>query len=369
MHMRRIVFLTIFFLVFSIIVGMYFWNRDDMVVSEVTQPPGISATPLPSADHVILKTPPQSYTLAPSRFIAQSFNNCGPATLSMVMSMFGTNIDQETLADRMRPFHNPQGGVDDKSIFAPEFVMYGKEYGFESLERPNGDIALLKQFIANDIPVVVRTWLHPNEDIGHFRIVRGYDDTTQTILQDDSYEGPNRIYAYDTFLSMWQPFNYGYILVYPKEKQAVVDAILREEKDPTVAYENSITRAQEEKKTAPSAFYPTFNIATAKYHLGKYDETIANYEAVASQLPPRMLWYQLEPILAYQKQGMDETVLQLTDRILNNGNPAYSELYQMRGEVYQKQGNREAARDAFEKARYYNKNYLPAQQALAELGS
>jgi tetratricopeptide (TPR) repeat protein len=368
--MQRILLLLLFFFAFAVMIGAFFWyteiritNDDQLVTKPVTTVTVPSATPIP------IKEVPASFTLPQSRFVSQSFNNCGPASLSMVMSLLGKDIDQETLADRMRPFHNPAGGVDDKSIFAQEFVTYAKEYGFESLERPNGNIDLLKKFVANGIPVIVRTWLHPNEDIGHFRIVRGYNDSDRTLLQDDSYEGPNLTFSYASFLSMWQPFNFGYILVYPKEKQDEVEAILNEEKDANIAYRNSIKRGEEELKRNSNDPYVLFNLATASYHVGEYQKAVEYYERAEPQLPPRMLWYQLEPILAYQKIGADESVFQLTSAILNNGNLAYSELYQMRGEVYLKQGNREAAKAEFEKAVYYNSNFRSAQKSLLELAT
>lgn len=311
--------------------------------------------------------PPIRVTLHRTQFVSQTFNNCGPASLSMVMSFYGKAVPQQELAEKMRPFNNPLGGVDDKSIFAPEFVATAKEYGFESLHRPNGDLELLKQFTANGIPVVVRTWLNPNEDIGHFRIVRGYDDTTQTILQDDSYQGPNLSYSYTDFMNMWKPFNYGYILVYPKEQQVVVDAILGEEKDEKIAWQRTLARAEKELAENPNDPYVLFNIATASYYLGKSDQTISYYEKAKDSLPARMLWYQYEPLEAYLKKQQYDIVFRLTDEILNNGNQAYSELYVLRGKAYVQQGRVDDATEEFEKAVHYNKNSKVAREALASV--
>ena len=69
-----------------------------------------------------------------------------------------------------------------------------------------------------------------------------------------------------------------------------------------------------------------------------------------------MLWYQIEPILAYNKLGEEEKVLEITSAILNNHNRAFSELYQLRGRIYMKRGDLDTARGEFEKALYYNKN-------------
>lgn len=325
------------------------------------------STPTPTISQIMHKIPGEQYVINQERFVSQTFNNCGPASLSMVMSMFGTTIEQGELAAKMRPFNNPAGGVDDKSIFAHEFVSSAKEYGFESLHRPNGTTELIKTFVTNDIPVVVRTWLSPNEDIGHFRIVRGYDDNRQVFIQDDSYEGPNLEYSYATFEKMWQPFNYGYILVYPKEKEAVVRSILGKEFDEKTAYQNSIKRADAELASNSADFYATFNISSAQYHLGNYEDSVTKYEMVENQLPPRMLWYQLEPLLSYVQTGNDEKVLSKTAAILSSGNLAFSELYLVRGDVYKNSGDLVRAREAYEAAIYYNSQMTEARDRLATL--
>ncbi len=315
-----------------------------------------------------VNTPPTSYVIPSASYVSQTFNNCGPASLSMAMSYFGTNVSQDELREQMRPFNNPAGGVDDKSVFAPEFVEHAKKYGFESLERPNGTVELLKTLIANDIPVVLRTWLHPNEDIGHFRIVRGYDDNRKVFTQDDSYEGKNLEYSYTTFEEMWKPFNYGYILVYPKEKQEIVASILGENMDRTKAYENAKIRAEKNLENNPNSSYDLFNLSTAYYHLGDAQKSVEYYErAQSNSLPPRMMWYQIEPLQAYLAVGDYERVFALTDWIIRNNNIAFSEMYILRGKAYQAQGNIDAARTEFEKAVYYNTKSTAAQQALTSL--
>lgn len=324
-----------------------------------------SVTPTPS---VAIKTPPPTYVISSASYVGQTFNNCGPASLSMAMSYFGTNISQDELREQMRPFSNPAGGVDDKSVFASEFVEYAKKYGFESMARPNGDREMLKKLISNDIPVVLRTWLHPNEDIGHFRIVRGYDDTRQVFIQDDSYEGRNLEYSYTTFEEMWKPFNYGYILVYPKDKAEVVKAIVGADMDEKVAYTNALTRAEVNLTENPNSSYDLFNLSTAYYHLGDMQKSVEYYEkAQAAVLPPRMLWYQIEPLQAYGATGNHERVFALTEWIMGNNNVAYSEMYILRGKSYQAQGNIDAARAEFEKAVYYNENLVIAREALNSL--
>ena len=91
------------------------------------------------------------------------------------------------------------------------------------------------------------------------------------------------------------------------------------------------------------------------------------FEKVAANLPKHFLWYQNEPIKAYFKLGHYDKVFSLTDEIFADNNKADSELYLLRGQSYLAQDQKDEARAEFEKAVFYNKNYLPAQEALSSL--
>jgi tetratricopeptide (TPR) repeat protein len=283
----------------------------------------------------------------------QSFNNCGPASLSMLLSYANINISQSELGNNLRPFQNPQGDNDDKSVTLAEMAEESKRYKLIPFHRPTGSMELLKILIANDIPVVVRTWLHPDEDIGHYRLIRGYDDSTQEIIQDDSYEGKDLRYPYETFRAMWQPFNYEFLITVPVEKEALVKSILGSTVDETAAWKKALQVAQQESQNNPDDMYPVFNQSIAHFHLGNYEQSIALFESVESRLPSRMLWYQVEPAEAYLKTQQYEKLFALTDKMLIN-NRAFSEVYKMRGMAYQEQGNSQLAEAEFEKAKFYN---------------
>ncbi len=319
-----------------------------------------------SNPEVVVKKPGNYALLDNPSHTYQTFNNCGPATLSMILGFYGKHVSQKELGDLMRPYQVSNGDNDDKTIFTYEFVEWAKKYNVEAIGRVNGDIDLLKTFTANGIPVVVKTWLHVNDDIGHFRIVRGFDEEKKVIIQDDSYEGPNRKISYFDFLSMWQPFNYNYIVIYKPEQKDLVEAIIGKELDEKVAWQNSLERALKESQLDSENVYPFFNMSTAYYHLGDYKNSVAAFEKVERSLPKRMLWYQIEPILSYKELGNYDRVFQITDNILQNGNRAYSELYQLRGEIYLIKGEREKAKSEFEQALTYNKYYEPAKEALSE---
>lgn len=323
--------------------------------AQTSQPTGTPSTPI-KATPVI----PKAKTISSLGHVFQTYNNCGPATYSMVLQYSGVKKSQKELGDILRPHQLPRGDNDDKSVSMEEIAAHAQTLGLASFHRPNGTIEKIKQFIAADQPVVLRTWLNSKEDIGHFIIIRGYDDESQTIIFDDSYYNPNRTTTYESLESIWQPFNYEYLIVTKNENVATINSILRDETDMQQAWQNALTRSNQEHQLDTSNIYPQFNSARANYYLGNYDKTIQTYEQIKSRLPFRMLWYQYEPILAYQKTKNYQQVFVLTTAILNSENRGFSELYYIRALAYLDQGNKELAKQELDLAIKYNLNYQAA---------
>lgn len=309
---------------------------------------------------------PERKTLQNDYHIYQSFNNCGPAALSMALSYYGVQVSQEELGQALRPYQVPGGDNDDKSVTLAELAEKSKEYGFIPYHRPNGSIDRIQAFIAHGMPVITRTWLKEDEDIGHFRIVKGYDTTNQIIIQDDSLQGKNLTYSYDAFNKIWVKFNYEYLVLVPKDKEGLVRSILGEDADELTAWRHAEQLSKDLLEKNPDDIDAWFNVSVALYHVGNYEESTKAYEKVADKLPFRMLWYQLEPLLSYYELGQYDTVLRISDGILTYHNRAYSELYMIRGDIYKKQGKLEEAKIEYEKAVYYNKNLQKAKEKLAE---
>jgi tetratricopeptide (TPR) repeat protein len=246
-----------------------------------------------------------------------------------------------------------------------ELGMYAQTLGFAYYNSPNGDFSVLKQFLSQGIPVIAKTTLKPDDDIGHYRIVKGYDDRTQEVIQDDSLQGHNLRYSYDEFSKMWNRFGNEYLVILPMDKIGVAEKILGENLDPNKAWDNAALEQRRLLESEPDNTMAHFNLSVAYYYLGKYEQSVQEFEAVQNRLPKRTLWYQIEPIEAYYELGMYDKVFELTNQIFNDQNRGFSELYLIRGNIYEKQGNREAARLEYEKAALYNKNLKEAQEALA----
>lgn len=309
---------------------------------------------------------PLSHVIPQQLHVFQTFNNCGPASLSMLLSYFDLNVSQQELGRRLRPYQNSQGDNDDKSVTLEELAAVGEEYGFTAYHRPNGNKEILQKLIAAEIPVVVRTWLEPGEDIGHYRMIRGYEANGEVFVQDDSLQGKNLRYSWEELDELWRAFNYEYLVLAPPDSGEKVEAILGAGSDQRVAWEQARERILAELQRDPENAYPLFNMSVTEYELGNYESSIQYFEQAEPLLPGRMLWYQIEPIQAYYEAGEHDRVLEITEDILRNNNRAFSELYFLRGQVFLARGNREAARREFLLAQQYNTQYRPAQEALAQ---
>lgn len=318
-----------------------------------------------------------SVTLPPEKIldinypITQTFNNCPAAGTAIALSYYGIKRTQVDLAKELRPYnYNMNGKNDDKSTPPEEIVALVEEkYGLKAYYRPNGTIELLKQFIANDTPILMRTLLNDYEDYHHYRVIKGYDETTKEIIQDDSYYGRNLRYKYSEFLPLWKEYNYEYIVFARPGEEAVIERIMGEDLDPSIAWQNSVARAENEVARSSKDRAAKFNLIVSLYYTGEYARAIEEFEKIEPLLHRYSLWFRIEPIKAYFELGNDARVFAMSDKILADNNPAYSELYLLRGKIHLREGQTELAKKEFEKAVFYNTSSKIMREALASVGN
>lgn len=362
--MAKLVFVIIFF---GTIAGFFYFRPDQNTQNPATKiQTNVFSKPTPTpTPHITLKQPPASKVLNNNYHIFQTYNNCGPAAFSMALSYYGINKTQQELGLALRPYQVPGGNNDDKSVTLEELAEKSKEFGFTPYRRPNGDLDKIKLFISYDIPVITRTWLKENDDIGHYRIIKGYNESG--IVQDDSLQGKNLTYTEEEFDKIWKKFNYEFLVLIPEDKIEIAEAILKDDTDPKIAWQKAVDLSNHQLSENPNDIYARFNLSVAYYELGEYQKSVDEFEKVENQLSFRTLWYQIEPIESYYELGEYDRVFEITDRVLNNHNRAFSELYILRGEIYKKQGKNDLARQEFEKAIMYNTSLQSAKDALASV--
>lgn len=339
--------------------------------TEVEQVLGASTTSKTTElndENRITNTLPEKKYIDNLSWVPQSFNNCSSVGLMIILSHWGIVDTQEKIAEATRPWNNPKGNNDDKSVTLHELAMYAEsKHGTITYVRPSGDIETLKKFIANDIPVLTRALMYPKDDIVHYRVIRGYDDTKKIVIETDGVEGKNVPYSYEDWMYMWKDFNYSYLIIVPKEKKEIAEKLLGEDLDEKKAWTNAKNRALNDLSLNKNDLKVNYNLITAMYYLGEYENVVSEFEKIEDKLTRRKLWYQTEPIDAYFKLEKYDRVIELVDYIANDNNKSISELYVLKGKILEKRGDSNGAKVEYEKALYYNKYLQSAKEALGLL--
>ena len=308
--------------------------------------------------------------LAGVRHEWQTWNNCGPATLSFQLSYFGSALCQEDIRRALRP------NKEDKNVNLGEMAAFAQSQGLQALMRTHGDADSLRRLLSNGLPVLIETWLepHPNDGMGHYRLLTGYDDAAQMWIVYDSYVSGGlkkgdpylgiRV-PYAEMEALWRVFNHTYLLVYRAEQAPLATAILGADADAAAALQHGLALARADVDARPQDAFAWFNLGSDLTALAQFAEAAAAYDhARQLGLPWRMLWYQFGPFEAYFEVGRNAEVLALADATLKTTTDV-EEVYYWRGRALAALGDADGARQAFARAVALNPRYAAAVDELA----
>jgi tetratricopeptide (TPR) repeat protein len=337
----------------------------------VTASPAQTEAELPSVTPSITRPPlPVSVTLSPFRHEYQGWNNCGPASLSMLLNFWGWNGNQTKVANALKP------NKEDKNVMPYElerYVLENSPYGVYN--RIAGTLDDLRRLIAAGFPVLIEKGLivPGRADLGwmgHYTLVMGYNDETRTILTQDSYHGPDYTVDYDSLLYDWRAFNYIYLVAYPRARESELAAILGSNADAGANTLAALEVARRETQTLtgePLAF-AYFNLGTAHVARKEYVDAAFAYDmARYSGLPYRFLWYQTGPYFAYYYSGRYQDVIDLANATLYV-QENLEESWYWRGMARYQLGDRQGAIDDWREALVRHPGFAPALDQLTQLG-
>jgi tetratricopeptide (TPR) repeat protein len=304
----------------------------------------------------------------------QTWNNCGPATLTMALRYYGYSGTQADAAAFLKP------DPEDKNVSPHEMAAFVRSLGLGAVMRVGGDLTLLKRLIAAGYPVVVETWFipEPGDQMGHYRLLTGYDDDVGQFTTQDSYHGPNVAVDYDAFDELWRVFNRVYLVIFYPLKADELMAVLGESADDGMMYSQALEVAQVEalnpnpecvayENCADRTAFAWFNVGSSLTGLGRDQDAAAAYDqARLLGLPWRMLWYQFGPYESYYAvERYDDVITLATVTLRTTGN--LEESYYWRGMAYLAQGDTGRARSDLQAALRYNPNFTAAREALDSL--
>jgi tetratricopeptide (TPR) repeat protein len=316
-----------------------------------------TATALPQ---LFAPAAPSAY-LTGIRHERQTWNNCGPATISMLLSRFGRTDTQREAAQFLKP------DKEDKNVSPDELVAYAQSLGYEALAFVGGDMNVLRTLVTNGFPVIVESWFipEPNDEMGHYQLLIGYDDR-QAIFYD-SYEGPDLREDIAEFEPLWRVFNNMAVVVWRPEQRPFVMEMLGELSDPQQMHARALEKAQADIAANVQDRFAWFNAGSSLHALGRTDEAAQAFDtAFKLKLPWRTMWYQFAPYAAYYEVGRHDEVIALANATLKRVKNL-EESYYWRGRSLAAKGNANAARADFQQALVFNPNFAPAQAALSEL--
>ena len=309
--------------------------------------------------------------------VKQTFNNCGPANLTQVLNFLDYDITQEEVASYLKP------NSEDRNVSPWQIADYVNEqtYGqYRAIARSAGTFEMVKRFIAAGYPVVIEKGydLPSSGWYGHYLTVFGYDDELGEMYSQDSYLGPfdgsGRVDKYEEVDKYWQQFNYTFYVVYlPQQEAEVMNILGPVMADDFTMWSRVAELAEEEQRKNPDDAFAWFNLGTAKTRLGAltgeqnyYQDGVAAYDiAFGMGLPPRMLWYQHQPYLAYLKTDRYNDVITLANATLDEqGGRNVEETYWYKGHALAALGDIFGARAAYQASLGVNQNFYPAQTSL-----
>ena len=350
--------------------------------------PTITPTPLPD----VVDLPGVEYVDQHNRW-----NYCGPANLTMALNFWGWPGNRDDVAKVVKPGTDDpkkdfiQRGFPDKNVMPYELVDFvNEETEFRALMRYGGDMDLLKRLIAAGFPVVVeKGYYEPDYTgqvvwLGHYLFTTGYDENRGGFIVQDAWlkPGKNLLSKFDIYEEGWRSFNYLFFVVYPPGREAKVLELLGPWADATWANQRALDIANEEigNTSGNDRFFAWFNKGTSHVQLrqyadaaGAYDQAFTIYAGLDDeerQRPFHIMWYQTGPYFAYYWSGRYQDVINLANTTLNEtiAEPTLEESLLWRGRAYYMIGNTQAAVEDYRAALEVHTGWLPAVQALQDLG-
>jgi tetratricopeptide (TPR) repeat protein len=343
-------------------------------VAPTAQAESVQAEPT-AAVEMVSQSPiiPRTVRLTGFNYQKQTWNNCGPANVTMALSYYGWEQDQTYAADFLKP-----GGREDKNVNPAEMAAFVNEQSaVDAVWRVGGTVDLIKQLLANNIPVIVETGSMPEgyDWLGHYRTMVGYDDNQGVFTILDSFVGSDNpgagiLESYPNFDDDWKQFNRTFIVVYEPQRAELVERIMGDYMDEQAAAQIALEQATAEATADTTDGHAWFNMGSSLSMLGDYERAALAFDkARVEGIPWRMTWYQFGPFEAYLQSGRVNEVISLVETNLGNGGEYVEETYYWQGRALEAQGLSNEAASAYRSALSRNPRYTAAREALDSLGA
>jgi tetratricopeptide (TPR) repeat protein len=346
-----------------------------------TQIPTATASPTQSPT-AVPPLPSQVSLPAPAFEDETKFpNNCGPATLTMALRMYGWTGDQFSISNVIKPVRGDRNVNPDELRW---WVLNNPGgLGLKAEYRVNGNITLLKGLLAAGFPVIIEetftydTPYWPNDDLwaAHYVLLTGYDDSKAEFTIQDAFHGPNLTVSYTKLEKDWEPFNHMYFLVYTSDEEAKLSSLLGSDWDADTNRQNALIATQAATISNPKDAFAWFDYGSNLVYFERYAEAKPAYDTARSVgLPQRMFRYQFGPFISDFFTNHTDDLLTITQDTLNmaysqenvftKGQYYSEEAWLWRGYALQRTGDLKGANEAWKNAIAIHPNYCDAEYAI-----
>ena len=337
---------------------------------EPTVTPPILLSPTPTITPTPIYTPAAQFVnLTGYTHNWQEWNNCGPATLATYLSYLGKGVTQFDTAEILKP------NESDKNVRVDEIVAYVESRFPDLVVTPilNGSSETMRILLSNGYPVMLQTWLEedPDDGMGHFRFLVGYDEKTNEWIVSDSYVSENVSSPYEgirisdeEFINHWSVFGHIYILIHRPEDSLMIESIIGGDLDPEFNRATAFADYSARLQTEPENPFVWLTMGDLLLAEGRSAEAVQAYDQARTiGLPWRMFWYSFGIFEAYMAVERYEDVVSLADATIKSGG-AGEELYYWKGIGHRALGEEAEAKAAFRQALWWNPSHQASRDAL-----
>ncbi len=334
-------------------------------------------TAVPAKAAVAVPALKKGVLLSPMTWEAQTWNNCAPVSALMALSYYGVKLTQAECAKALRPNlgdkDNPSG---DKHVRPEELTAFITSKGFKVIQRDNGSLDQLRALLSAGVPVITQQWLHDNDDIGHYRVARGYDLASNVVIFNDSMDRKAETVVDNAFQDkLWKGYDRRYFPVYTAAQEPLVMAILGEDANQQANMNRALAAAQKYSQAQPEDIDGWRNLGYLYFARNDYKAALDVWEQhLTKLLKPsdngpynRFLWYQLWPVESYNRTGNFEQVIKLAPNEIDHAK-IYAEARYEYAFALSNLGRKDEAIAQLKKALLDDQNYRPTYDLLAKLG-
>lgn len=159
---------------------------------------------------------PSGYVLSGMPLVRQSYNACGPASISQVLAYFGMPVPMATVSQYTRP-------TERSYMTAQAIVDFAPRVGMEARLYSRGSLNTVRAAIRKGLPLIALQShiTAAGQVIPHWRVVVGYDDARQETYLMDPLLGYVRM-GYADFNRVWADHQGQFAVMYPPAMAATV---------------------------------------------------------------------------------------------------------------------------------------------------